>query len=93
MPIVVDENMINETRGEIEDGTYRGTESFNSRVNRIRSGKRGCSILDSGIERTVSNGSYDRLLVRQSESDTLRHLTEGSGTEKEQLKAVMGRAC
>lgn len=81
IPIVGNEDFINAIRSEITNGTYRGTENFNTRANRIRSGKRGRAVLDGRTSRSATDGNNDRLSVRQPESDTRRNLVENSGTD------------
>lgn len=81
IPIVGNEDFINAVRSEITNGTYRGTENFNARANRIRSGKRGRAVLDGGASRSAVDGNNDRLSVRQPESDTRGNLVKDSETD------------
>ena len=73
IPIEGNKDIINLARRDIKNGTYRGTEGFNTRANRIRSGKRGSTVLGSRLERASTHGSDDRLSVRQPESNERRY--------------------
>lgn len=87
IPIVGNEDIINELRSDVENGTIRRTKSISQWSANIRNRKGSGSVLGGRLERTASHRSDDRLLVRQSESNTLGHITESNGIEKEPLKA------
>ncbi len=70
IPIEGNEGIINTARSEISSGTYRGTENFNTRANRIRGGKRSRAVLGSRSKRASTHRGNDRLSAGQPESDT-----------------------
>lgn len=76
IPIVGNEQIINELRSGIVNGTYRGAKSVSEWSADVRSRRGGSTILDSGIEGTAADGGNDRLSVRKSKGDTGRNSFE-----------------
>ena len=74
-----EEDGINEIAEEISNGTYGGTENFDSRAGRIRSGKRSDTGDYTFPENRRKAMGDDRLSAGQSAGDTDRHSYEAGG--------------
>ncbi len=76
--IVGNEEFINDIRGELDNGTYRGTGSFASRAKRIRSRGRSDNRSNGRIERESSHIGNDRFPFRESQGHTIGYPSENS---------------
>lgn len=86
MPIEGNEDLIDNVKEAIDNETYGRTGDFNTRAERIRSGKRSNSNDNGGTKRTEKNGRNDRFSSGQSESDTGRYTLEVRGDSQTKRK-------
>ena len=90
-PIEGNEDVINDTRSDINNGTIKVAKSVSEWSANIRGGKGNSTVLGGVVEKTTAHGSDDKLSVRQSESDTLGHLAENGRIDREHLTIQYSR--
>lgn len=87
--IVGQENLVNDIRGGLENGTYRRTASFALWAARIRSRRRSNNRNNGRIKRNSTNIGNDRLSFGKSKGNAIGHSSENGGnTTNDTGKAI-----
>ncbi len=84
------EELINYVRGEIEDGTYRSSETSHTLVKEYKSRRRSNNRNNGGAERPRTYGSNVGLSLGQSESDTIRYTERNSSDTADGTDEIRG---